>query len=799
MKKIVLILVIAFLMPISKNFAQQKNQQNQQKIYKKYQGKIIDKNNNPIVGATIISIDNKNIGTASDLNGDFSIKLTSLKNQKNVKVNITSVGYQTKMLTLLNKLNTIQLVEDLESLEEVIVSASREAQKRKYIPAAIGLVTEKDIEESKAFGIEQLVNQVPGVYMSTSMAASNEQHMMAIRTPISTKSLFLYLEDGLPIRPVAVFNHNALLEMNSTAFGRVEVVKGPASSIYGSEAIGGSINFITKNPRKEFGGSFAMEANTLGLQKVQAEVSTTALDKHGFYVGVHKVRRVNGLLEHSDYEKFAITFKNVNDFSQTLRWTNTVSFIDFRSDMGSSSLSEENYLAGKYKSNHTFAEREATALRFRTTLDKTWNDSNKTSFNFIYRNNEMNQIPSYRMSTRSDFGEINSNKFTSAVALVQHKLDFNFADASLIVGGTVDYSPQDYYAKKIKVNYDKTTKKFTDYQQTDLYKMFYQADILNYAGYAQFEISPLENLKVTAALRYDGFNYDYDNKDEGKSGVKDQKVSYNNVSPKIGMNFNITNNIGFYSNYSKGFTPPQVGSLFRNSGVDKVVYALKPANFDNYEVGGYVAINSDIKLDVTAYRLDGKNRLVTTSDASGNYLKQNAGKTRSQGIELGVNWKILNNLTFDYNASYATHKYLEFYKAVKDKKTKAYSKIDHSNTDMPTAPNYIASMSLKYTPIDNLLVTFQHEQIGAYNTSLENEAIIAKDASGNKIMGTSTYDGHQIFNLKANYTYKKFDVWAQGLNIFDTLYSTRASYRYGSTKYGVGAPRAFHFGVKYNF
>ena len=78
---------------------------------------------------------------------------------------------------------------------------------------------------------------------------------MAVRSPISTKSLFLYVEDGLPIRPTAVFNHNALLEMNDISYDRVEVLKGPASSIYGSEAIGGSFNFITKKPTRDFTGS----------------------------------------------------------------------------------------------------------------------------------------------------------------------------------------------------------------------------------------------------------------------------------------------------------------------------------------------------------------------------------------------------------------------------------------------------------------------------------------------------------------------------------------------------------------
>jgi hypothetical protein len=57
----------------------------------------------------------------------------------------------------------------------------------------------------------------------------NEQHMMAIRQPISTSAYYLYLEDGLPIRPMGIFNHNALLEINQFNVESVEVVKGPVS------------------------------------------------------------------------------------------------------------------------------------------------------------------------------------------------------------------------------------------------------------------------------------------------------------------------------------------------------------------------------------------------------------------------------------------------------------------------------------------------------------------------------------------------------------------------------------------
>ncbi|MGB1042499.1 MAG: TonB-dependent receptor [Tenacibaculum sp.] len=756
-----------------------------------FKGKIVTKNNTPIIGATISQ---NNIGTVTDFKGNFSIKL----NESLVK--ISSVGYQAKTIKLTSKFNLITLEEVVESLQEVIVSASRETQERKEVAASVGVLSTKQIKESKAFGIEQLVNQVSGVFMSTSKASSNEQHFMAVRSPISTKSLFLYVEDGLPIRPVAVFNHNALLEMNNTTFSKVEVLKGPASSIYGSEAIGGSFNFITKNPRKSFGGSVGFQINNLGLTRYEAEASSTLKNKYGFYVGGHHIRRDNGLVGHSDYEKTAISFKNVNDFSENLKWTNSITYIDYRSDM-SGSISEKNYTDGDYKSNQTFTQREAKALRFRSTLNKTWNTANKTAIHFMYRANEMNQIPSYRIKqnrnqgqlTGTGRGEINSNAFKSYVGLIQHKIDFNFADASLIVGATTDFSPQTYQAENIDVVVDPNTAQNINFTiKNGDYILKYQADIFNYAGYTQFEISPLKKVKVTAALRYDGFTYDYNNLDKANSGVQDTKVSYNNYSPKLGVNFNLAKNVGIYSNYSKGFTPPQVGTLFRN-GKNKTgnAFSLKPAKFHNYEIGGYFTIPSKLKVDVAIYQLDGIDRLISLRDDNGDFIQKNAGETRSEGIELGITYNVLNNLWVNYSGSYATHKYRSF----------VDNGIDYSNTAMQTAPKYIAMASVNYKPIKNLLVTLEHEKIGKYNTSFKGQAVIGKDALGENIMGTTTYNGHSVFNFRVNYTYKQFEIWGQALNIFDELYAVRASYSKWSKQntYSIGNPRAFHFGVKYNF
>ncbi len=80
------------------------------------------------------------------------------------------------------------------------------------------------MEDTKATRIDQLVNKISGVNM---VNLGNEQHQMSIRQPMTTKSLFLYLEDGIPIRTTGVYNHNALLEMNMPAAAQIEIIKAP--------------------------------------------------------------------------------------------------------------------------------------------------------------------------------------------------------------------------------------------------------------------------------------------------------------------------------------------------------------------------------------------------------------------------------------------------------------------------------------------------------------------------------------------------------------------------------------------
>ena len=87
------------------------------------------------------------------------------------------------------------------------------------------MVSGPEIRELKASHPADLLGQVPGVWVN--VTGSGEGHMTAIRQPLTTNPVYLYLEDGVPTRSTGFFNHNALYEINVPQAERIEVLKGP--------------------------------------------------------------------------------------------------------------------------------------------------------------------------------------------------------------------------------------------------------------------------------------------------------------------------------------------------------------------------------------------------------------------------------------------------------------------------------------------------------------------------------------------------------------------------------------------
>ena len=94
---------------------------------------------------------------------------------------------------------------------------------------------------------KQIFNRVPGVWISR---GSGQEHLTAIRTPVLTGpgacGSFLILEDSVPVRPSGFCNVNGLFETLTESASSLEVIRGPASARYGSNAMHGVINVVSR-------------------------------------------------------------------------------------------------------------------------------------------------------------------------------------------------------------------------------------------------------------------------------------------------------------------------------------------------------------------------------------------------------------------------------------------------------------------------------------------------------------------------------------------------------------------------
>ncbi|MFT2010702.1 TonB-dependent receptor [Pontibacter sp. 13R65] len=734
-------------------------------------GQVIDAyTKEPLSGVTIRLKQATTTATLSGPDGRFTLDATTPKDTLLYQY----VGYRAQAVAVSANQRLVQLQPSENILNQVIVSASREAQLRTDAPIAISAISKEVLLDTRPTSLEQVLNKVSGVYM---VNLGNEQHTMAIRQPIGYRSLFLYLEDGIPIRTGGNFNHNALIEINMAALKTIEVIRGPASSLYGSEAIGGAINFVTQAPSQLLTAKLQVEGSDRGYRRTDFSVSDTR-GKLGIYAAGYYAAQRDGIIEHSDFNKLALTLRGDYAISDRSKLITSASFIDYYTDQ-TGGLDSRRFFEKEYSSLQTFTYRKVKAYRLRSTLEHDWNSLNSTRLTLFYRNNSIGQNPFYAIKSvaanpRKALGEINEDAFQSFGFIGQHRKAFSFLNAQVIAGLSIDYSPATYIAQQIDIDRDETGK-YVHFTKTGTLLTNYNVDLLNTAAYTQFELKPIEKLKAVASVRYDRMDFDFNNHLEpgAFSGAPDERNGYQSMTPKLGLTYDIGRGVGVYSNYSVGFTPPQISELYR--GVQ--VPTLKPSDYHNYEAGGWISFaQAKGYLDLSVYQLDGTNEIVSVRLDDGSYENQNTGKTRHRGVEYTLRYNPIQTLAFRFSGTNAKHTYLEFVERG----------IDFGGKEMSTAPRFISNTELTYKPLllQGLRVSLEWQHLGKYYMDPAN---------------TEMYKGYDLLNARIGYSLRGFDVWLNMLNLTNQLYATTADkFAYG-INYRQGSPRTTHLGIAYNF
>ena len=209
------------------------------------QGRVIDAQTGEVLPGTNVQILGSLLGAGADGNGVFSIKRLS---PGTYTLRASLIGYQTARADVTVQADTISRIEfalNASTLEmnEVVVTASRQPEEIHKAVVSISALSGEAALRRNALRMDAALESIPGV----SLVEQNVNVRNSSGYNRGLGSRVLILIDGVPALPTDFGNMNWDI-LPVTDFERIEVIKGPSSALYGSFALGGVINIITKAP-----------------------------------------------------------------------------------------------------------------------------------------------------------------------------------------------------------------------------------------------------------------------------------------------------------------------------------------------------------------------------------------------------------------------------------------------------------------------------------------------------------------------------------------------------------------------
>lgn len=252
-------------------------------------GRVLDDSGTPLVGATVQMVNAKG-GVTTDEDGYFRIPYAK---DGAVRVKVSYVGYQTQTFVLKadekkGSQHVLRLQPNASALDQVVVTATRTPKALKDAPVVTRLITANDIKIADATNIQDLLTeQMPGLEFGYAMNQETSLNMNGFGG-----NAVLFLVDGERLAGETMDNVD-YSRLNLDNVGRIEIVKGAASALYGANAVAGVINIISRensepwtanvntryndfNKEWRHGGSFSFNA---GKWNSQTSIQRTTSDE----------------------------------------------------------------------------------------------------------------------------------------------------------------------------------------------------------------------------------------------------------------------------------------------------------------------------------------------------------------------------------------------------------------------------------------------------------------------------------------------------------------------------------------
>lgn len=508
------------------------------------------------------------------------------------------------------------------TMEEVIVTATRQDEKISSVPANVTVVTEKDIKNSTAYNIPELLKQKAGVHVSD-ISGNQRNYTVDLRgfgetAPLNT----LVLVDGRRINQADLSGTDwTLIPLERVK--KIEIIRsGRGSVLYGDNAAGGIINIITKEGEKfKTGGEVV--AGSYDTFKGSAYVSGAKKDLSYALSGSY--------LTSDGYRENSAT--NATDLGLNL---NTYKGDHLKWDLSGAFHKDSAGLPGAIKASDFAAGVSRTDSLFPNDFADIEDYYVKGGQEiFFLRNSQFNIDLSFRRRDASSFFSFTDGSFTGDTDIKTVAVSSQFicreklwgVDNNLIIG--FDYAD---------VNEDITNSSiFFGFPSIGIYELGKQ----NYGIYIHDEINPWNNLAISGGYRYDRANFTFD------PSTPDNETMDENLFT-VGVNYSFLERSSAYISYARSFRYPVLDEFY-NFFTNTVDTTLQPQTSDDFEFGIRYYFKRDLFTKINFFRIDTDDELIFNTQTFSN--ENLDGPTRRDGFEISLT-KTFKKVTLSANYTF---------------------------------------------------------------------------------------------------------------------------------------------------
>ncbi len=718
----------------------------------------------------------------------------------------------------------------INELDEVTIVGDNS----KKLPGAGQYIDSKKLDKLNQVNINNVLRTIPGINIRDEEGFGLRPNIGLRGTPVNRSAKITLMEDGMLIAPAPYADPSAYYFPTFVRMQGVEVLKGSSQIKYGPYTIGGAINLISTpipNAFKGFGQLFYGSYHN-NLQRFYVGESTKNFDY------VFEINRLasNGFKELDNGDNTGFERRDVMG---KLRWhTNktaaipqsvTLKFVDC------SEIGNETYLGLTFEDNNKNPLRRYLGTQ-KDILNLNHQHISLTHHIILAKSISINTVV-YHSNTFRDWARANSFGGESIKNILNNpiKNQFGYKVMSGEENGDIQYTSaaRTYFSKgaQMNVKYFFNTKKIEHkihiglryhideadrFATNSLYKMTNGVMIpseigingnqenqirsaSSFASFLNYDLA-YKGLTVTPGLRHEHINLlfqNFGNSDYARQG-SELKTGTNTISiflPGLGINYGINKQMNIFGGVHRGFSPPGMPLVNTTAEQAKVESSI------NYELGYRIKTNK-INIEATTF-LNNYSNILGSDNVSGGGAGTgemfNAGKAKIQGIELSLDYNLLNekksikHIKIPVNIAY-TYTLAKFKETFVNGGGDWGSGTIYANDFIPFITPHLLTTSLGF---ENKI--FNANIICRYTSQtrvVPGQGAFVFPAQNNSLEHINSIEDYLIFDLSANYKLNKTFTLFILLNNFTNNKAIVASLPQG---YRPNAPLGLNFGIKANF